>query len=1057
MSMPMIDGFEDLSLVGRGGFSVVYRARQVAFDRPVAIKVMRTPDDDTLDLAGFERECAAIGTLDWCPNIVTVYAVGVSDAHEPYIVMEYAEGGSLATQLKAAGALTSGATAELGAKIARALQVAHDAGILHRDVKPGNILLSRGGEPLLADFGVARLSDATRTHGLDITGTIAHAAPEVLQGRDHTVASDIYALGSTLFTLVAGRAPFGPNDGADAAQVIARALTAPLPDPRDFGADEGLALVIERAMARNPAERFESARAMASALADVAVATGSRVAPLRAPMTVGHGAQSPLAFESFDDYDDATPNPTATIGWAPVAVSTCTDVTLTDRAGPPELPVLPILPPVEVPAGSSRRPGRTRRFVALAVVLAAILTVGTLAVVFRPKSKPARAHASTVTTSKPVVAPPPVPKFQFGFRGLLFDNQKLYFVQEWQVPASGTSLHVTLALQNLTAAPISYPLHVVVPKSLAHNVDAVRWGQGYSKVVHADPVVMYQLAVPAHGTQHLDYTITIKQATAALFKKWRADEIAAQKLDFAETKTKPVAPKLALTLSSSSCAIAPLQACQLSLDTNRTMQLVAHVTADAKPVSGAGVVFSSSNTGIVRVDNTGLVTALADGDAVISATVGDAADKLSAAVAIHVTGGAKPGPPVAAFSCVPNQLAVQCDGTSSFDPSGAALAYDWSFGDGARSSAPAAAHTYARSGTYSVTLTVHDAAGVSGSTAQSVTVTKINAAPTASFVCSTAGVSVQCNASRSSDSDGSIRQYAWSFGDGGRSTGVNGAHTYAASGHYAVQLTVTDDGGKTGSVVHTVTVVKPNVVPTGDFNSNVNSSHVDFTASGSDPDGDALQYTWSFGDGATATGKTTAHDYSSPGTYTVALAISDGRGGVAHASHPVSINAPPTGDFNVTPTGLHVDVAASASDPDGDPLRYSWDFGDGTPAASGGASSAHDYAAGGTYTITLTIDDGRGGVATVSHQVTVAPVNTPPTGTFTSVVLALHVDFVAVATDLDGDTLQYSWDFGDGTTAANAGAAASHDYTTAGTYTVVLTIDDGQGNSITVTNDVVVS
>ena len=195
----------------------MYRCRQTAFNRTVAVKVFQVLEVEGADLVSFRRECQAIGQLDWCPNIITVFDAGTTEDGKPYLAMEYAPDGSLATRVRERGPLASDEVSNLSTKVAHTLSIAHAAAVIHRDVKPGNILTSRSGEPLLADFGYAAVPGSTQTRTGAITATIAHAAPEVLNGERPTAASDIYSLGSTLFMLLAGRAPFSRDDQEDSA------------------------------------------------------------------------------------------------------------------------------------------------------------------------------------------------------------------------------------------------------------------------------------------------------------------------------------------------------------------------------------------------------------------------------------------------------------------------------------------------------------------------------------------------------------------------------------------------------------------------------------------------------------------------------------------------------------------------------------------------------------------------------------------------------------------------------------------------------------------------
>lgn len=163
-------GFDDAVEIGRGGFGVVYRCLHDAVDRTVAVKVLTT-DLDHENLARFVREQRAMGRMSGHPNIVDLYQVGVTRSNRPFLVMPYHEHGSLDAQIRSTGPIGWEPTVRLGIKIAGALETAHRAGTLHRDVKPANILLTEYDEPQLTDFGIARVSGGFETASGSITGS----------------------------------------------------------------------------------------------------------------------------------------------------------------------------------------------------------------------------------------------------------------------------------------------------------------------------------------------------------------------------------------------------------------------------------------------------------------------------------------------------------------------------------------------------------------------------------------------------------------------------------------------------------------------------------------------------------------------------------------------------------------------------------------------------------------------------------------------------------------------------------------------------------------------
>ena len=193
--MVEIDGLTDLEEVGRGGFGVVYRARQAAFRRHVAVKVL-TNRFDPATQARFEREGAAMGALSGHPNILAVYGAGTTSDGRAYLLMPYLGRGSLAARLENEGRLPRQDVAAIGVRIAGALETAHAAGILHRDIKPDNILLDDYGEAHVCDFGIARFhgGPGTATTTGHVTASVMYAAPEVLTGSPASPASDVYGL-----------------------------------------------------------------------------------------------------------------------------------------------------------------------------------------------------------------------------------------------------------------------------------------------------------------------------------------------------------------------------------------------------------------------------------------------------------------------------------------------------------------------------------------------------------------------------------------------------------------------------------------------------------------------------------------------------------------------------------------------------------------------------------------------------------------------------------------------------------------------------------------------
>ncbi|MFI7166506.1 protein kinase [Rhodococcus erythropolis] len=247
-------GFDDAQEIGRGGFGVVYRGTQIGLDRTVAVKVL-TADLDEENRARFFREQRAMGRLTSHPNIVGVLEVGTTDTGRPYLVMPYHSQGSVDARIRRNGPFSVEEVLRLGVKMAGALETAHRVGILHRDVKPANILLTDYGEPVLTDFGIAHIADGFKTATGTVTGSPAFTAPEVLGGEPPSPASDVYGLGATLFSALTGHAAFERRSGEQVVAQFLRIAAQQVPDLRENGFPDDVCGIVERAMSRDPGGR----------------------------------------------------------------------------------------------------------------------------------------------------------------------------------------------------------------------------------------------------------------------------------------------------------------------------------------------------------------------------------------------------------------------------------------------------------------------------------------------------------------------------------------------------------------------------------------------------------------------------------------------------------------------------------------------------------------------------------------------------------------------------------------------------------------------------------
>ncbi|WP_216895982.1 serine/threonine-protein kinase [Nocardia alni] len=289
-------GFGEAEEIGRGGFGIVYRCYEYTLERHVAVKILMSEVRGD-EREQFVREQRALGRLSGHPHILQVLQADITATGRPYIVMPYHAQGSLDRMLDRLGALRWPDVLSIGVKIAGALAAAHALGILHRDVKPGNILLTDYGEPQLSDFGIAHFGEQISVEPI-VAGTPAFTAPEVLGGAVPTAASDIYGLGATLFSLLAGHAAYARRTGETLEAQLARIATAPLPDLREFDIPDAVCAAIEAAMATDPARRPASATDFGETLRDVQRGCGCPVdamaVPPAAPTAITGAPPAPL-------------------------------------------------------------------------------------------------------------------------------------------------------------------------------------------------------------------------------------------------------------------------------------------------------------------------------------------------------------------------------------------------------------------------------------------------------------------------------------------------------------------------------------------------------------------------------------------------------------------------------------------------------------------------------------------------------------------------------------------------------------------------------------------
>ncbi|MER5472111.1 serine/threonine-protein kinase [Streptomyces sp. NPDC002685] len=313
-----------LSPLGEGGMGTVWRARDEVLQREVAVKEVRAPAG--LQSSEIERMYARLEREAWAAarisnrNVVTVYDVAMEDGR-PWIVMELIRGIALSDLLDAEGPLTPQRAAHIGAEVLAALRAAHEAGVLHRDVKPGNVLMSNDGRVVLTDFGIATVEGSSAlTMTGEVIGSPEFLAPERALGRTPGPESDLWSLGVLLYAAVEGNSPFRQNTPLSTLRAI---VDEPLPVPRRAGP---LGPVIEGLLAKDPAERTSAE----SAEHQLRVVAAGGTAPRRPVGAVPAGSDAPT-IGAFNQPSPPSPTPPQGFGPPPTTVPSAAATTEPDR------------------------------------------------------------------------------------------------------------------------------------------------------------------------------------------------------------------------------------------------------------------------------------------------------------------------------------------------------------------------------------------------------------------------------------------------------------------------------------------------------------------------------------------------------------------------------------------------------------------------------------------------------------------------------------------------------------------------------------------------------
>ncbi len=589
MDTPLGSRYVLHELLGRGAMGQVFRGTTRGSGAPVAVKMLK-PElvSDTEVVARFFRERSILTSIDH-PNVAKVLDL-VVEGETLGIVMELVEGQDLRQYLRTRGTLPPAEAVHLTGQLLQGLTAVHAAGIVHRDVKPENVLVSmtRGQVILkLTDFGVSRLSyGASLTKVTSLIGTPEYMAPELADHDSATHAADLYSAGIVLYEMLAGRTPFA---GGHPLAVLRRQVEQALPPVPGVPGD--LWAQIESLLAKDPRSRPESAAAVLNRLAPLQAALAGL--PALSLMPGGpEAAPNPGARDFGTTSAGATDSPSRGAGPTVLRPRNREQVSA-------DAPALAL-----EPSGGGRTRHRDRRRAAvLALPASLIILAAAFGVLLTRSPHAAPKHPSTQPTAS----------YSFGPEQY---RDGLLIVRRWTL--DGSLLTETITASSATGKADRVKFEEPIPAAIATSLQSVRFRPAPTRILQADPLVQWDLSLPAHGTIKVGYQATIRPAgaTQARLAQW-AKEFDA--LQVSLNLPKPI------TIGLRSLALSPAT---LHLEQGTSAPLALRgLLSNGQAASRsllAGAAWTTSNSAVAVVDTADAVVAVGPGTAVVTAQLGTA-------------------------------------------------------------------------------------------------------------------------------------------------------------------------------------------------------------------------------------------------------------------------------------------------------------------------------------------------------------------------------------------------------------------------------------------------